>query len=171
MRPINTFLSAVALCLPGVSGAAQEAGEELRNGQLVGDWVVACEAVTISQTICQLVQEHSLRDTGEMIARFIAIPVSDGAILLAQVPMGVYLPGGAVYRFAGRDEIEQRNMIWQRCAETICEAAAPLTEEELALFAENEALLFGFRDTVDADPVVLRVGIDGFAEAIAKLRP
>ncbi|SHM06879.1 Invasion protein IalB, involved in pathogenesis [Roseovarius litoreus] len=151
--------------------AAQTATEEMRNGQMVGDWVVVCEAVTISQNQCRMVQEQSLRETGEMIARFIAVPVSDGAILLAQVPMGVYLPGGAVYRFSGKDEIEQRNMIWQRCADTVCEAAAPLSEEELALFAESEALLFGFRETSDGDPVVLSVGIEGFAEAIEKLRP
>jgi len=151
--------------------AAQTATEEMRNGEMVGDWVVVCEAVTISQTQCRLVQEQSLRDTGEMVARFIAVPVSDGAILLAQVPLGVFLPGGAVYRFSGNDEVEQRNMIWQRCADTVCEAAAPLSEEELALFAESEALLFGFRETSDGDPVVLSVGIDGFAEAIEKLRP
>ena len=175
MRRISTFLGTVALSVIGCATVAQETaskvGEELRNGQLVGDWVVTCEAVTVSRTQCRLVQEQSMRETGQMVARFIAIPVSDGAILLAQVPMGVYLPGGAVYRFAGKDDIEQRNMIWQRCAETVCEAAAPLTEEELGLFAQNDALLFGFRETADAEPVVLRVGIDGFAGAIAKLRP
>lgn len=173
--PAILGLTATAVALVATLAAAQdttpEAGGELRNGQLVGDWLVTCEALTVSQTQCRLVQEQSMRESGELVARFIAIPVVDGAILLAQVPMGVYLPGGAVYRFAENDDVEQRNMIWQRCADTVCEAAAPLTEDELALFGQHEALLFGFRETADGDPIVLRVGIEGFAETIGKLRP
>jgi len=151
---------------------AQDAPEdELRNGQVIGDWVVDCTAVTVTRTQCRLIQEQSMRESGELVARLIAAPVADGVILLAQVPMGVYLPGGAVYRFEGNDEIEQRNLIWQTCAGTLCEAAGPLDEAELALFDEHDALLFGYRQSATADPIVLRIGIEGFAEAIAKLRP
>ncbi len=122
------------------------------------------------KTACSLVQEQRMKEGGQLVARFVAVPVSDGAILLAQVPMGVYLPGGAVYRFADNEEIAQREMIWQRCAENVCEAAAPLDEAELALFAEEEALLFGFRPTAESEPVILRVDIRRFAEAVQKIR-
>lgn len=152
------------------SAATPAADAEIRNGQQIGDWVVNCDAVTVRQTVCRLVQEQSLRDGGELVARFIAVPVVDGAILLAQVPMGVYLPGGAVYRFADNETEEQRDMIWQSCAGEICEAAAPLDDAELALFADHSDILFGFRRTAEDDPVVLRVNIDGFAEAIGNLR-
>lgn len=175
---MTTFRNIVASgCMMASVGAAAAqdaatpaADTEIRNGQQIGDWVVNCDAVTVRQTVCRLVQEQSLRDGGELVARFIAVPVVDGAILLAQVPMGVYLPGGAVYRFGDNETEEQRDMIWQSCSGEVCEAAAPLDEEELALFAEHSDILFGFRRAAEDDPVVLRVNIEGFAEAIASLR-
>ena len=143
---------------------------DLPNNAQFGDWVVTCEAATVQRNVCRLEQEQSLRESGQFVARFIAVPVADGAILLAQTPMGSYLPGGAVYRFASDESIEQREMIWQRCLGNICEAAAPLDQEELALFAESEALLFGFRMAADADPIILRVDISRFTEALDALR-
>lgn len=142
---------------------------DLRNNTVFGDWVVSCQAVTVRRSVCTLVHEQSLRDSGEVLLRMIAAPVEDGAILLAQVPMGVYLPGGAIYRFADRDDQEQREMIWQRCAGAICEAAASLDAEELALFAEESAILFGYRMSPEAEPIILRVSIDQFADAISEL--
>ncbi|MDE0591502.1 invasion associated locus B family protein [Halocynthiibacter sp. C4] len=150
--------------------APVEAATDVVNGSAFGDWIVDCQALTAKRTACRLIQEQSLRETGELVARFVAVPVEDGAILLAQVPMGVYLPGGAVYRFTENEEVEQRDMIWQRCAADICEAAAPLDDDELAIFAEHDSLLFGFRPTADGEPVILNVDISSFAEAIAALR-
>ncbi|MBM9595917.1 invasion associated locus B family protein [Roseitranquillus sediminis] len=180
---VMAFLAGNALAQDDAAGAAApetEAGTEtasegtapadIPNNTAFGDWILSCDAVTTSRTSCRLVQEQSLRESGQLVARFIAVPVSDGAILLAQVPMGVYLPGGAVYRFEGDDAQEQREMIWQRCAGEVCEAAAPLDEEELALFAEVEALLFGFRMAPEAEPIVLRVDISEFAEAMDAIR-
>lgn len=143
--------------------------DEIANNTAFGDWVVICEAVTVRRTVCQLVQELTLRDSDQMLARFIALPVEEGAVLVAQVPMGVYLPGGAVFRFAGMDEEPQREMIWQRCFADVCEAAIPLPEAELAVFARAEAMLFGFRMEPEAEPIILRVDVRRFAEAIALL--
>jgi invasion protein IalB len=173
-------LMAGMLWLAAAGAAAQDAGglpqapagisaDEIANNTAFGDWVVICEAVTIRRTVCQLVQELSLRDSDRMIARFVALPVEEGAVLVAQVPMGVYLPGGAVFRFAGLDEEPQREMIWQRCFGEVCEAAIPLPDEELAVFARAETMLFGFRMDAGEDPIVLRVDISRFAEAIGLL--
>lgn len=155
------------------AGPAAETGTQtdtdLPNNTRFGDWVVTCEAATVKRNVCRLEQEQTLRDTGQLVARFIAVPVSDGAILLAQTPMGTYLPGGAVYRFADDDAAEQREMIWQRCLGTICEAAAPLDEAELTAFTDHDALLFGFRMAAEADPVILRVDISRFNEALGAL--
>lgn len=148
---------------------ATPAVTDLANNARFGDWIVACEAATVKRNVCRLEQEQTLRDNGQLVARFIAVPVSDGAILLAQTPMGTYLPGGAVYRFVDDEETEQREMIWQRCLGTICEAAGPLDEAELALFAERDALLFGFRMAAEGDPIILRVDISQFTEALDAL--
>lgn len=176
MTRFKYIISAASLVLSAAAVGAQDSAAtstnnaEIRNGQRIGDWVVSCDAVTVRQTACRLVQEQSMRDGGALVARFIAVPVVDGAILLAQVPMGVYLPGGAVYRFGDNEALEQRELIWQSCAGQICEAAAPLDEEELAQFESHSNILFGFRPTAEDDPVVLRVNIDGFSDAIAILR-
>jgi len=176
MSGFRIILAASTLLLSAAALGAQEIAEEpaaateIRNGQQIGDWVVSCDAVTTRQTMCRLVQEQSMRDSGALVARFIAMPVVDGAILLAQVPMGVYLPGGAVYRFGDNEALEQRDMIWQSCADQVCEAAAPLGEEELAQFESHSDILFGFRPVAAGDPVVLRVNIEGLADAIATLR-
>lgn len=182
--PARGFLAACGLSLAVAGAAAQTepagtgslpqapAGigpDEIANNTAFGDWVVICEAVTIRRTVCQLVQELSLRDSDQMIARFVALPVEEGAVLVAQLPMGVYLPGGAVFRFAEMDDEPQREMIWQRCFGEVCEAAIPLPEEELAVFARAESMLFGFRMDAEADPIILRVDVSRFAEAIGLL--
>jgi invasion protein IalB len=165
---------AAAQTEPAGTGSLQQApagigADEIANNTAFGDWVVICEAVTIRRTVCQLVQELSLRDSDQMLARFVALPVEEGAVLVAQLPMGVYLPGGAVFRFADMDEEPQREMIWQRCFGEVCEAAIPLPEEELAVFARAEAMLFGFRMDAEAEPIILRVDVSRFAEAIGLL--
>ena len=181
-RRVRTLLAACAIGLSAAGAMAQTDGpvaggppqapegitaDEIANNTAFGDWVIVCEAVTIRRTVCRLIQELSLRDSDRMLARFIALPVDDGAILVAQLPMGVYLPGGAVFRFAGMDEEPQREMIWQRCFGDVCEAAIPLPQAELAVFARAEAMLFGFRMDADAEPIVLRVDVSRFAEALS----
>lgn len=178
---VQTLLAACTIWLAAAEVMAQTDGpdagdlpqapegitaDEIANNTAFGDWIIVCEAVTIRQTVCRLVQELSLRDSDRMLARFIALPVEDGAILVAQLPMGVYLPGGAVFRFSEMDEEPQREMIWQRCFGDVCEAAIPLPDEELAIFARAEAMLFGFRMDADAEPIVLRVDVSRFAEAL-----
>ncbi|WP_185020774.1 invasion associated locus B family protein [Histidinibacterium lentulum] len=144
--------------------------EDVANGTTFGDWVVACEATSIRRTVCRLVQTLTLQDSDQLVAQFIAVPAEDGAVLIAQVPMGVFLPGGAVYRFAENEEVEQREMVWQSCQGQICEAAYPLDDDELALMGEHDAMLFGYRMSADSDPIVIEVDISEFTRGIGVLR-
>lgn len=155
---------------PAPETASQSAETDLANGTAFGDWVVACEAASVKRTSCRLVQTLTLRDRNELVARFIAVPGEDGAVLVAQTPMGVYLPGGAVYRFAGDEEAEQREMVWQSCQGQLCEAAAPLDADELAAIDAAETLLFGYRLTADADPIVVEVDVSEFNEGLDALK-
>ncbi len=170
-------ISAIAVAATIAGGAmAQDTAttatqSDVANNTSFGDWLVVCEAVTVRQNVCRLVQELSLRETNELVALFIALPATDGAILLAQVPIGVYLPGGAVYRFAGRDDLEQREMVWQRCFGDICEAAIALDADELAVFGEAETMLFGFRGDAESEPVIVSVDVSQFAEAVSTIAP
>lgn len=147
------------------------ASTEIANNTAFGDWVVQCEAISVSRNICRIVQELTLVDSNDLVVRFIALPAADGtAILLAQVPIGVYLPGGAVYRLADREEDPQREMIWQRCLGDLCEAALQIETEEMASFTEAGAILFGYRPDIEAEPVIIRADMSRFAEAIEAIR-
>jgi invasion protein IalB len=143
---------------------------DVANGTAFGDWVIACEAVSVRETVCRLVQTLTLVDQETLVANFVAVPTEGGAILVAQLPMGVYLPGGAVYRFAGNEQAEQRSMIWQSCQGQVCEAAAPLDTEELALIDEAGRLLFGYRMGPDSEPIVLDMDVSELSDGIAALR-
>lgn len=182
-RNFGTALTAIplALALAG-SVAAQQSAEapeaaetatgvaDVANGTQFGDWVISCEAETIRRTVCRLVQTLTLQESDELVAQFIAVPAQDGAVLIAQVPMGVFLPGGAVYRFADDESLEQREMIWQSCQGQVCEAAYPLDEEELALMGAHSSLLFGYRFAADSEPIVVEVDISEFTRGMQILR-
>lgn len=181
MKNLNKFAAALSLTAGLFSASAliaQEEGEattetvatqesDVANFASFGDWLVRCEAITVSRNACRLVQELTLQESGQLVSRFIVLPAPEGgAVLLAQVPMGVYLPGGAVVREAGRDDVEQREMIWQRCLGDLCEAALPLSQEDVAAWADTEALLFGYRMDPAAEPVIVSMDITELPEAI-----
>lgn len=144
--------------------------EETFNNTLFGDWLVTCEAVSVTRVACSLRQQLTLTENDQLIVQMIAIPAADDtAILLAQVPMGAYLPAGAVYRFDNDDEEEQRSMVWQRCMDGLCEAAIQLDQEELENFAANDRLLFGYRPDIGAEPLIVGLDISQFNEALAAI--
>lgn len=162
----------------GATTAVSTNEGEIANNTAFGDWVVQCEAVTVSSTVCRLVQELTRTDDNTLVVRFIALPSgTDEAILLAQVPIGAYLPGGAVYRLDNLDEAtsegdpsEQREMIWQRCLGDLCEAAIAVSPAEMAEFTAETGILFGYRPDVEADPLIVRADVARFAEAIDAIR-
>lgn len=192
MKDVFKIVLAAGAILAGGMAQAQEAAApaegtttevatnrtDIANNTAFGDWVVQCEAVTVSRTICRVVQELTRTDDDSLVVRFIALPTGPtDAILLAQVPIGAYLPGGAVYRLdnledaaAEPDPAEQREMIWQRCLGDLCEAAVAITTEEMAQFTEVGGILFGYRPDIDAEPTIVRADVSRFAEAISAIR-
>ena len=144
--------------------------QDVANNTPFGDWRVSCDAVSVSQTFCQLVQQQSVFDTNKLAGRFAAfLAQNGGSILLVQVPIGVYLPGGAVFRLDDKDAIPQKKMVWQRCLGPICEAAILLDEATVSQMESSGAMLFGYRMDSDAKPIVLRVNLNRFGEGIEAL--
>ena len=169
---MNNHLKSAAAAVvvsTGTMGAA--AAQDIANNTPYGDWLVSCEAVSVSQTFCQLVQQQTVRDTNELAGRFAAFPAQNGgAVMLAQVPIGVYLPGGAVFRLDDNDATPQQEMIWQRCLGPICEAAILLDAATVDQMALSGAILFGYRMESGSDPIVLRVNMNRFGEGLDALR-
>lgn len=154
---------------------AQEAqpaapAQDLANYTAFGAWLVNCEALSVKRSVCRLTQELTLKDTGDLVVRLVALPVKDGALLFAQVPQGVYLPGGAVYRIADNEDLPQREMIWQRCLGGVCEAATGLDEAELEALNGVPSILFGYRMDAEGEPLIVNVEMSKFSDGIAALR-
>lgn len=154
------------------SPSADAAGKaDLPVNSRFGKWVVACQAVTVSRNVCRLVQEQVRRDKGTLVARFVAQPSADGgAVFEAQVPMGAYLPGGAVYRLENEKDGKQHQLVWQRCLGKVCVAASVLSADEIKAMDAAGALLFGYRLDPRVDPVVTRVDMTDFVKGLDALR-
>ena len=162
----------IAAAILWVMSQGAVAAQEVANNSRFGDWIVNCQAVTTNQTACRLIQTISRQQDQSLVARFVAVPGTNGSTLLAaQVPMGVHLPGGAVFRPEGSEDSQQRKMVWQKCLGQICEAAIVLNEQDLAEFSDAGTILFGYRMDVNADPIVVRVSVSQFAAGIAAITP
>ena len=174
----RTATLAGLLALAGATAPGAGAAQDVANNATFGDWVVNCVAVKTRQTTCRLVHTLTRTDEGSLIVRLVGMPAEDGsAVLFAQVPMGVYLPGSGVFRPEAADGSDagaaaaQTQMIWQRCLGEVCEAAVALPEETLATFTETGSILFGYRMNPDAEPIIVRVDVSRFAEGMAAITP
>lgn len=168
-----TFAAAFAAGLGFASFAQAQTQTEtpdLSNNTAFGGWIVKCEALSVKRSVCRLTQELTLRESGDLVVRLVAMPVSDGALLFAQVPIGVYLPGGAVYRPKDDEAAEQRELVWQRCLGGVCEAATGLDTAELEKLKTTQSVLFGYRMDAEGQPIVVEVDTARFVEALDALR-
>ena len=162
--------AAVLWAANSVSVQAQSVDDVPVNTKF-GAWTVTCQAISVSRNVCRLIQEQVLTNSDTLVARFIALPAEEGgAVLLAQVPMGVYLPGGAVYRLENDENAEQRSMVWQRCLGDICEAAIGLDADELTQMNESGGVLFGYSAGPTSEPIVTRVDLTDFVKGLDALR-
>jgi len=174
----SAVLAALSLSVTTADATAQTAETEAKAAPvdtpvntLFGDWAIRCDAVTVTRNICRLMQEQVLRTDNTLVVRMMGLPAAeDGAVMLAQVPMGIYLPGGAVFRLENDAEAEQVEMIWQRCFAQVCEAAIALTAEQVDMYDTGGSILFGYRTGPEAEPIVTRVNMENFSAGIAALK-
>ena len=168
-KPMRSLLALATALLP-TTALAQTEVADVANNTPFGNWLVTCEALSVKRSVCRLTQELTLRESGDLVVRFIALPAKGGAIMLAQVPSGVYLPGGAVWRASQPEDAKQHEMIWQRCLGGVCEAAQGLTDADLTEMTSSGTMLFGYRMDPQGEPLVLEVDVKRFAEGIEALR-
>lgn len=153
-----------------VAGTAQ-AQDDVAQGQAFGDWIVACEAVSTTRNACRIAQSQSRSSDGSLVLQLVAYPQAQGgAVLVAQVPMGVYLPDGATFRPRNDDDADSTGMIWQRCLGNICEAALRLDADGVAAFADAGEVLFGYRMIPGEPATITTVDTSTFVTALDAVR-
>lgn len=166
---MRRLMAAVFMLLAGTANAQNS---EVGNGSNFGNWEVVCDAVTTQRVSCRLVQTQTLTETGELVLRMLVYPQPEGgALLIAQVPIGVYLPGGAVYRTESDEETPLTGMIWQRCLGQICEAALALDASMVSELVANDAILFAYQKNPGEDRRVVRVDLAEFEGGLAAIQP
>lgn len=157
----RSILAAGLLCVAAFSAEAQSTAE---GNEVFGDWVLLCGG----GQPCRIVQQQTERDSGAFALRLVAMKNEQGAILAAQMPMGVHLASGAVYRVPQPENEPQKQMVWQRCADEVCEAAIQLGERDLDLFAQNETLIFAYRQNPQDEPRFISVSLNGFGDGLER---
>lgn len=181
----HVLISAIlALSLP-LAAAAQESPDtstpnidaaetpgEVTNGQPFGDWTVRCEALGVNRTRCMLSQTVSLRDSGSVLAEFLAFWTEDQRqVLIAQTPVGVHLPSGLVLQAEGAPEDERLEFVWQTCSPRLCEAAALPEQADLDRLIAADRVLAGYRPGAGAEPTVFPISTDGLVAGLEALKP
>ena len=153
-----------------ISGLSAAQAQEVANNAEFGNWIVRCEAVSTERNRCQLVQMMTRTKDQSLVVRLVAIPAQNGqTLLVAQVPLGAYLPSSPVIGRPDAAEEEQYEMIWQRCMGQVCEAAMVVQPEELAKFKTAQSLLFGYRMDKTQDPIVVQVDVSRLEEGLGAI--
>lgn len=154
------------------AGMAFAQDTEIGNGSTFGSWEVVCDAVTTQRVSCRLVQTQTLTETGELVVRMLVYPQPEGgALLIAQVPIGIYLPGGAVYRSEASEDAPVTGLVWQRCLGEICEAALALDAAKVGELVASDAILFAYQVNPGEDRRVVRVDLAEFEAGLAAIQP
>lgn len=145
---------------------------EVGNGTAFGNWEVACDAVTTQRVTCRLVQTQALSETNALLLRMIVFSQPEGgALVTAQMPMGVYLPGGAVFRAETDEEAPVTGMVWQRCLGQVCEAAIALDGEAVDALVESGSILFAYQMNPGEDRRIVRVDVSTLGDGLAAIQP
>lgn len=168
------FAATLPLTALPLAATAQEAATGVANGQSFGDWLVRCDALGMNRTRCMLSQRVARSDSGALLAEILAFWSDDtpaAPILVAQAPVGVYLPTAFVLQPEGSEDDQRLDFVWQSCNQTICEAIGLPDAEKLGQLTGIERLLAGYRPAAGAEASVFPVSTKGLAEGLEALKP
>jgi invasion protein IalB len=183
MSPRNLALTAgTILCLVSFGGAvtaqtAQPQGQAPRveapadaagqPSQPQPNWVVSCSQ-TRPGLECRAGQSLFLKRTRQRILSVaVRLPAdTKKPVLLMQLPLGVYLPAGAILQIG---KLEAQTLPFTNCDRGGCIAEYAVTDAELGAIAKGADLTISAQ-TVQRKPFTLTVPSLGFAAAYAKIK-
>ena len=150
------------------AAAAPAAKSGARVGEKIGDWTFQCLAVSATQNVCALTQVLGNPKTNQRILALTlrAAGKDNKLLLLAQAPLGVFLPAGLVGKI---DDREQFNFSWQRCTRQGCQAAAQINDARKAALKAGKNLLLGFKVQPAAKTIALTASLKGITQGLIEL--
>lgn len=136
-----------------------------------GKWSVVC-ATSDGREQCQAVQVLHMKGDGEGQAagrRLLSVVAQSGAQGKAfsfELPLGVDLRAGVVYRIDGGAETTLPFLV---CVQSGCVASAVLTDELSRQLRAGKQMKVGFRPLGSEEVVVVNVSLDGVTRALSAI--
>jgi invasion protein IalB len=130
-------------------------------------WQVSCTN-SPSGMNCRAIQMLFITKTGQRVMTIAVhlLPDSDVPEMLLALPLGGYLPAGAVLRF-GKEQA--KTVPIESCDRSGCLAKYTVTQADLASLLKGTDLTISMQD-VQKRPIAYTVPAAGFAEAWAKIK-
>ena len=179
--PPSIAQAAVAIALLTIGAAAAAAGpaaaqtqtpQELQlpaqqqQHQQAASWMVPCDGQA-GALDCRVMKTLFLRDTRQLVMA-VSVRRPDGnadPAMLVHLPHGLFLPAGATLHV---DEGKPERYQIQTCDQRGCYVGLPVPDALLQVLKNGQKLTVQVQDTKKR-PIAMSIGLQGFAEAYAKL--
>ena len=137
-------------------------------GDLIGDWVFNCRALSAKETICAVTQSIADAKTKKQVLRLTLQKTGTPTTPLLHIllPQGVYLGAnvsGAI------DQKKQLKFTWRRCNNNGCQASVKLDKDIISAMKSGQKLEIGFKIQENAAPVTITASLKGMIAAFVAL--
>ncbi|MFT5720674.1 MAG: invasion protein IalB [Motiliproteus sp.] len=163
-KKLKLYLMAISVSLLLPFSTAYAAAN---SGDKFGDWLFECQALAANKTNCMLSQTLINKESKQRVLRLALSNIQDskGLVLIAVLPLGIYLPSGVTLN-TEKGTVIPLNL--QTCTQQGCIATSALSSKHIkAIKAENE-LVVAFSVNKNT-PVTLPVSLNGVSAGLKEI--
>lgn len=164
MRKIIIALLAAGICSVAAYGQT-DVVETLTKTMRFGDWQVRCEKTGELAETCVMSMKIVAQESGAEIAQANFAKNDDGTLMTVILPLGIYLPAGAVLTIKDHKKFTFPITF---CARDGCFINELVSAEAIELLRKKEHASLSFAST-NQQTVELPFSIKGFLDAYKKL--
>lgn len=149
--------------------AASDATAEKPAAQASPNWVTRCASATRDAPLeCSIEQSAVMTKTGQLIVLVsIRVPSSSRTpVMLVQIPLGVFLPGGIRLQV---DNGDVETLPLQTCEQRGCFAGEDVSPQFIGALSNGKQLKVAFQD-LHKQTIALGLPLGDFGTAFAKIK-
>lgn len=149
-----------------VFASAQSSAQGTLDEERYGDWGWLCGQFNQqTEETCGLVQEVTLKDSGQSVLRAVFQRLGDADSLVLNLPLGFSLPQGVVIRI---DQAEPERHAVRTCTQAGCLVAWQPAEEFVSLMKKGSVMSVGFL-TLEGKPFTIPLSLKGFTSGYERV--
>ncbi len=135
------------------------------DGDRFGGWVYECEALSASKTVCAFTYTVVTEDGASRILKlsFGKLGQKDEFVLVALLPLGIYLPAGVHGKI---DNGETFELVMRTCTTLGCEAMILVDPKLRWKMKAGKDLFIEFTARPGAKPITLPVSLNGISAGL-----